>query len=201
MSILKLANAGDEATLTITGCEEVEGQYGAQVKFVAGEDVLFLPKASADRQLERIGFLSEGNDLVEASGYGDVTGQTLTFSRAPNSKPGSKPFWNINVAGNGKPAPKPNPAKTPVPAHSNVPDKDLPPFLQNATAEDNASLAAKVGVDLTGIQKDCAIYQAQTEFVLRAIAPLYANAGIGMSPESAAACVQTLFINSTGGRK
>lgn len=196
MSILKLANAGDEATLTITGCEEVEGQYGAQVKFVAGEDVLLLPKASADRQLERIGFLSEGNDLVEASGYGDVTGQTLTFSRAPNSKPGSKPFWNINVAGNGKPAPKPNPAKTPVPAHSNVPDKDLPPFLQNATAEDNASLAAKVGVDLTGIQSKLAIYQGITEWYLKTIPPIYEKAKIGCSPESAAAGIHTLFITA-----
>lgn len=193
MSILKLANAGDEATLTITGCEVVEGQYGEQVQFDAGEDRLYLPFTSAERQLERIGLVDDGLDRGEA--FARVVGETLTFSRAPSSKPGSKPFWNI-ARGTGKtPAPKTNPTKAPIPGHANVPNKDLPPLLQNAEAEDNAELAAKVGVDLTKFSKDLALYTALTEFVTQKIAPLYGTE-IGMSPESAVAAVATLYIQA-----
>lgn len=90
---------------------------------------------------------------------------------------------------------KPNPAKAPIPSHSNVPNKDLPPLLQNAEAEDNAELAAKVGVDLTKFSKDLALYTALTEFVTQKIAPLYGTE-IGMSPESAVAAVATLYIQA-----
>lgn len=86
-NILKLQNAGDVATLDITGCEVVEGNYGQQVKFQSGDDTLYLPDTSAFRQLERIGL-----DVETA------VGERLTFSRSASTKPGAKPFWNIAVA-------------------------------------------------------------------------------------------------------
>lgn len=195
MSILKLSEAGQSATLEITGCELVEGQYGEQVKFVAGEDILFLPRASADRQLERIGFVG-----IASEEYDGIVGQTLEFSRTASSKPGAKPFWNINPVKKAAPVKVPS-NKVPAPSHSNVPNKDLPEFLQDAETEDAAELSKKVGFDVSSIQKELALYQALAEFVVRDIAPIYEKGKVGMSPESAAASVQTLFINLTGGKK
>lgn len=214
MSILKLANAGDEATLDITGCEVVEGQYGEQVKFSAGEDILFLPKASADRQIDRLGLVTPWNG--DASDYEQVIGERLTFSRTPSTKPGAKPFWNINVAKpNGKPpvaAPafprtgsvQPHPTGTPPkspPSFASKPESELPPFLRDAEAQDAAELASKVGVDLTGIQKQLAVYQGITEWYLDNIVPILTKADVGCSPESVNAGIATLFINSNGGKK
>lgn len=88
MGIIKLQNEGETLTMTVAGCEAVAGQYGEQVKFTAVEgDVLYLPKSSADNQLERIGLT-----------YAECIGNRLTFSRDPNKKPGAKPYWGINVA-------------------------------------------------------------------------------------------------------
>lgn len=196
MSILKLANAGDEATLDITGCEVVEGQYGEQVKFSAGEDILFLPKASADRQIDRLGLVTPWNG--DASDYEQVIGEKLTFSRTPSTKPGAKPFWNINVAKpNGKPpVAKAAPPKSP-PSFASKPEAELPPFLRDADAQDAAELAGKLAPGLLDkLQADLAIYTALTEFVTRDIAPIYVKAGIGMSPESAAAATATLYIQA-----
>lgn len=196
MSVLKLANAGETATLDITACEVVEGQYGEQVLFKSGEDDLYLPRTSADRQLERLGFASNGD-----MDYDAVVGLALTFSRAPNPKAGSKPFWNIAKATNGT-APvaavqKPKPAaKPPVEYVANKPQSEIPPLLRNAEAEDEAEFRQKVGVDPASLPKDAALYVAITEFVLRDIAPIYEKSKIGMSPESAAAAVATIFIQA-----
>jgi len=97
--------------------------------------------------------------------------------------------------------PKATPPK-PAPQYvANKPNAELPPLLQNAAEEDTAELAAKIGFDITPIQKQLSLYTALTEFVLRDIAPIYERAKIGMSPESAAACAQTLYINISGGKK
>lgn len=211
MTILKLANAGDEATLDITGCEVVEGQYGEQVKFSSGDDILFLPKASADRQIDRLELVTPWNG--DASDYEQVIGERLTFSRTPSTKPGAKPFWNINLAKpNGKPPvaapaftrtgsvqPHPTgaPPKSPPFSHANKPEAELPPFLRDAASEDAAELAGKLAPGLLDkLQTDLAIYTALTEFVTRDIAPIYVKAGIGMSPESAAAATATLYIQA-----
>lgn len=99
MSILKLANEGDEAYLQITECEVVAGQFGQQVKFTADNgDILFLPKDSADRQLGRIGFADLSNGEVI---HADVANSLLRFSRTPNSKPGARPYWDISLANRG----------------------------------------------------------------------------------------------------
>ena len=96
MAILKLQNEGDSHTMTVTECKTVTGNYGEQVLFSDGTDALYLPKQSADRQLDRIG-------LDEAS----VVGMNLTFSRDPNPKKGAKPYWGISSAGSEPAQPKP----------------------------------------------------------------------------------------------
>src|SRR5688500_16084388 len=145
MSVLKLANAGESATLDITACEVVEGQYGEQVLFKSGDDDLYLPRTSADRQLERLGFLSgDGMD------YEAVVGLALTFSRAPNPKAGSKPFWNIARANGRAPVSLP-PNNAPVPAGPGKKAYSIGArgFLEGQEAEDSAELAAKIGTDPT----------------------------------------------------
>jgi hypothetical protein len=104
MAILKLANPNDEATLNVTGCEMVEGNFGPQIKIDADNgDTLYVPEASFIRQMDRMG-------IAEPS---DAVGKTLHFFRAPNSKPGGKPFWNIDRA---RPEDKPTPASNGKPA-------------------------------------------------------------------------------------
>jgi hypothetical protein len=103
MAILKLQNAGDEHTMTITQCEVAKGNYGEQVKFSDGTDLLYLPKDTADRQLQRL-----------TLDYADCVGMTLTFSRDPNPKPGSKPYWGISYAGTEAPKPKASPRVEPT---------------------------------------------------------------------------------------
>jgi hypothetical protein len=98
MAILKLQNAGEEHTMTITQCEVAKGNYGEQVKFSDGTDLLYLPKDTADRQLQRLSL-----------DYDGCVGMTLTFSRDPNPKPGAKPYWGISFADLAGETPKPKP--------------------------------------------------------------------------------------------
>ena len=174
MSILKLANAGEEATLTIAACNIVEGQYGAQVRFDTGDDVtLYLPQSSADRQLERIGL-----------DYGQTIGETLTFSRTASTKPGSKPFWNISKANGAKKAPPPEERPTPF---ANKPEAELPEFLRDASAEDARELAAKVS-DHSDPRKAkqeayaAAQYQS-VKIALDVLVPLFEAKEIGVSDD------------------
>lgn len=88
MPVLKLINEGDEHTMDVSRCEVVSGDYGPQVLFSDGTNDLYLPQASADRQLTRMG-----------TNYAAVVGMTLRFSRDHNPKKGAKPFWGINYAG------------------------------------------------------------------------------------------------------
>lgn len=194
MSILKLPNVGDTATLDITGCEVVEGQYGEQVAFTAKDDILYLPVATAERQLSRLGTYGTSEDGT--LDYNLVIGDRLTFSRAKSTKPGGKPFWNIS-RGNGKPpvakSDRASGVEFRVPTTSNVPNQQLPPLLQNQEAEDAKELADKIG---SGKPKMREAYKSLTEWVIAEIAPLYAKADYGISPEGMAACVATLFIQA-----
>jgi len=89
--VIKMPDANDTLTMHCVRCEVVEGQYGEQVKFTDTRgDSLYLPRETADRQLGRIGFV-DGEMVI----YGDVDGQTLVFSRDPNPKAGSRPYWGI----------------------------------------------------------------------------------------------------------
>ena len=89
MGILKLQNAGESLTATVTKAERVQGQYGEQVKFTLPDGDLYVPLDSALRQLERIPLAVE-----------ECQGETLVFARDPNnSRPGAKPYWAIRLAG------------------------------------------------------------------------------------------------------
>ncbi len=109
MAIIKLKNEGDEATLDIVKAESVAGEYGQQVRFdIKGGDTLYVPESSVLRQLDR----------CKVADISELSGRTIHFFRAPNSKKGGSPFWNIDAArpedvrtppsnGNTKTAPKP----------------------------------------------------------------------------------------------
>lgn len=99
MGIIKLQAEGDTFTATVKDAEVVKGQYGEQVKFTTNTgDILFLPKDSAIRQLERLGLA-----------VADAAGETLTFSRDHNPKKGSAPYWGISVANVREAQPKASP--------------------------------------------------------------------------------------------
>lgn len=156
MAILKLQNEGDSHTMTVTECKTVTGNYGEQVLFSDGTDALYLPKQSADRQLDRLG-------LDESS----VVGMNLTFSRDPNPKKGAKPYWGISYAGTEPAQPKPTarvePAKA-VHATSVQPRRDaiLANYLLlwDAVAGHLAQTSQKYGYGL-----DAAAIQAATATV------------------------------------
>ena len=100
MSIIKLPDEGMTHTGKVKLCESVQGTYGQQVKFeFADGDVLFMPYDSAVRQLMRCGFDGgqdeNGEDVAD---FERVAGETLTFARTHNKKPGAKPFWDVSVA-------------------------------------------------------------------------------------------------------
>ena len=130
MSIIKLPNEGDTHTATVKLCESVKGQYGMQVKFdFTNGDTLFMPYDSAMRQLCRAGF--DGGDDENGEPVADleiVGGETLTFARTHNKKPGAKPFWDVSIASGAekqgvKPSKRlPSPATPAKPASSTFDD-------------------------------------------------------------------------------
>jgi hypothetical protein len=97
--IIKMPDAGDTVTMHVVKCEVIAGQYGEQVKFTDTRgDVLFITRASADRQLIRAGFVYEDQSSTPCAAYDDVDGTTLVFARDPNPK--GKPYWSIRrIAG------------------------------------------------------------------------------------------------------
>jgi hypothetical protein len=128
MAIIKLPNAGDTATLTITRCEVKAGNFGEQVAFSAGEDVLFVGKDTADRQLLRCGF--------DVGDYAAVVGSTLRFSREANSKkPGAAPFWNIEVSSAGEARQTAAPSKRLAPPTK--PSKPMTSVFEDMVPEDD----------------------------------------------------------------
>ena len=106
MAILKLPNVNDTHTGHVSACEQVEGNFGPQVKFgFEGGDLLFLPADSAHRQLLHAGFPDVGEDGHARADLHAVAGNTLAFFRSPNKKSGSAPYWNVTIANGAPPAP------------------------------------------------------------------------------------------------
>lgn len=88
---VKLTTVGATLTMHVQSCKDsTTGQY-PDVEYI-GTDVegrlvrVNVPKVSSERQLGRIGLTNE-----------TAVGKTLTFSRDPNAKIPSKPFWGISV--------------------------------------------------------------------------------------------------------
>lgn len=176
MSILKLPNVGDTATLNVARCEVVEGESGEQVMFVAANgDVLYLPRTSADRQLLRCGF---GDDASTGLEYGNVSGATLVFSRAPNPKKGFKPFWNIDRGSpksNGKPPESAKPAPPKVVPGGEEDETGAPPVEEKEAIELRA-------------------YRKCVKWYLKEIVPLMDAAEVGTTPESVGVGIATIYI-------
>lgn len=149
MAILKLPNAGDTATLTITDCATAESQYGVDVKFTAGADILYVPAKSADRQLARCGFIMRDN--ADEIDYAAVIGQALTFYRAPNAKMPAKPFWDISLASATDAA---NAASTPAPSATKAPSRAPTPTqaAKPASAAPAPTTATPIVTDWTALE-------------------------------------------------
>jgi len=154
--IIKLPNANDTATLTITRCEVKAGNFGEQVAFSAGEDVLFIGKDTADRQLLRcIGKDTADRELLrsrfDVGDYAAVVGSTLRFSREANAKkPGAAPFWNIEVSSAGEARQTAAPSKRlPPPSKPSKPMtsvfEEMVPDEDYVSAEDYQSIVWDTG--------------------------------------------------------
>lgn len=88
---IRRVEVGAPVTLEVAKMEEVEGQFGLQLKFTApGGDCLFVGRDAGLRQLERIGLTD------------DPSGAVLLFEKVQK---GAKTYLNINQAkpsnGNG----------------------------------------------------------------------------------------------------
>lgn len=159
MGIIKLQNEGESHTMTVTECKTVTGNYGEQVLFSDGADTLYLPKQSADRQLERMGLDCDS-----------AVGMNLTFSRDPNPKKGAKPYWGISYAGAEPAQPKPSARVVPQAASAPSATVALQPrrdsilanylMLWDAVAGHLAQTSQKYGYGL-----DAAAIQAATATV------------------------------------
>lgn len=89
MAILKPANGPH--TLTVKAVTQEEGNFGPQVKFDGGDNIIYLSEAGAMQQLARLNL----NPLT-------AVGQTLVFSQ---TKKDGKTFNNISLPGANDPAP------------------------------------------------------------------------------------------------
>lgn len=168
MSILKV-EVGAPITLEVAKMEEVEGQFGPQLKFTAPSgDCVFVSKDAGYRQLERIGLTD------------DPTGSWLLFEKVQK---GAKTFLNINPAprtnGNGSGA-KAGGGASPAPAPRTV-----------------SRPAVEQALDAEVVGYESPIYAAITRYVLNDIVPLYAQKGIPLTMEGIAAIANTQFIQAS----
>lgn len=168
MAIIKLPNAGDQHQMAITVCEVARGNYGEQIKFEDGNDTLYLPKDSADRQLKRI----FGDDFA----YTDAVGNTLVFSRTPNTKsPGASPYWNIAPATGAQKAA----AKTPA--------NHGPDYYADERVKRGDAVVIETDDPFTRRKQIAEAYCALYTFVQQA-------AGSAITPEAAQAATATIWI-------
>jgi hypothetical protein len=183
MTILKLPDVGDSATLKIVECQVVEGVYGEQIKFVDSEgQTLFLPRNSADRQLARIGFDANTDNSGELDiDYPAVPGHTLTFSRSPNPKRGAAPFWDIERAGKGN-------GKPPVSAKNEKTSHTMGGKLPNDPPEDATE------VEPSELDRLLSLHARLYKHVLAHYVPAALEAGIEVDLSGVSALTAQLFI-------
>lgn len=164
MGIIKLQNAGESLTATVTKAERVQGQYGEQVRFTLPDGDLYVPLDSALRQLERIPIAIE-----------ECQGETLVFARDPNnSRPGAKPYWGIRLAGAAdRAAPskrlsyaEANAAQAPAPRTT---PQVNPPITGAALAQEKARMA-RAYLDLFGYVKSQPEMQGVSDVAVQAAA-------------------------------
>jgi hypothetical protein len=173
---VKLQEPGSELVMTVNRVTPETVDNVEYFLFTNGNKELLVPATSVKSQVERLGV---------SSAFG-IAGSTVKFSRSTKLSKFGKPFWNLDLAE----APKTN-GNPPVSA-SNVPNKDLPPLLQNQEAEDAAELQAKIGT--VEKPKLTQLYLDATTFVLDRIVPKFEEKEIGLSDTAVVAAIATLFI-------
>lgn len=157
MGIIKLQNAGESLTATVTKAERVQGQYGEQVKFTLPEGDLYVPLDSALRQLERIPLAVE-----------ECAGETLVFARDPNnSRPGAKPYWGIRVAGAADRQP-PTKRLTYQEAAKPVSTPQANPPITGASLAQEKARVARAYLDLFGYVKSQPEMQGVSDVAVQA---------------------------------
>lgn len=181
MERIRLDAPGSELVLTVAGVSREEIGGGTYYKFHDGKTELLVPVKSADRQLERVG----------ASNADMTVGKTIRFSRSAEVSKSGHPYWNLDPAiGEG--------AKKTVAAIKEGRSFTPPQFRDDLPAElrDQEEYEQEFVETVQKGESPAHTYKKITAWVLSDIAPMYEKAGIGMSPESAAACAATLFIQS-----
>jgi hypothetical protein len=181
-TLVKIKTVGETLTLAVMSAALVPTGDYPEVEFVGFDGkkqftAIRVPQKSADRQLQRC----EINTLAEA------VGKLLTFSRSPNTKQPTKPFWDVTLEGEA-PAEyaellKGTAAPTPAPQPSSNGNGSAPAAAPtNGTAER---------------EKYSTAYKRITEFVLTDIVPLYEAKKIPVTAEACHAMAATLFIGVT----
>jgi hypothetical protein len=186
---IKLKTVGEAATFTVARCAPGNGQY-PDVEFEDGDgNVYAVPKASADKQLDRIGFPE----------YGDVVGRTITISRGENKKAPDKPFWNIDLAsganGNGRAASAARQAGGTAPHGGSAGTPSATAQPRPASRQDVERI-----LDAEPVEKKpsgYALYKQITAQVLKDIPNMYHDHGVAVDGQTIAAIVATLYINAT----
>lgn len=183
----------------------VPGKFGAQIRLKGSVDgdpnaTVFLPgKVWAALKAFKIAGVVPMADYNEEPAEGTEVPLPLNASefQLVYAKGASDKYANINVTvrPNGKTAAA---ALSPNAPRDYTPPQfrdDLPAELreQDEYETETVKTIQNGGTPKTPMRQ---AYKAITEWTLKEIAPLYEKAGIGLSPEAAAAISATIFINA-----
>lgn len=167
---------GEPITLTVTGAETVEGNYGPQVKLESDEGTLYLSETTAQQQLGRLGLTPQS-----------VVGQAITVEKVAKN---GKTYTNINRA---QPAPAVSP-RTPQPFSAGP---ALPWEQEQVAAEQRDVAAIQQGAThaermgkLAKLYAECLIIASDN--VPKALEPH----GVKPTAEAIVAATATLFIQA-----
>lgn len=184
MERIRLDAPGSELVLTVAGVSREEIGGGTYYKFNDGKTELLVPVKSADRQFERVGVANAEMTV----------GKTIRFSRSQEVSKSGHPYWNLDNAISDGARKTVAAALAPIKGRDYTPPQfrdDLPPELREQEEYEQTTVRAIQNGD-----SPAHTYKRITEWVLSDIAPMYEKAGIGLSPEAAAACAASLFIQS-----
>jgi hypothetical protein len=184
MAILKLI-PGQRINFTVEGVSRVDGNFGPQYKFIGqtpddGDAALFLNIATADRQMDRLGYDAES-----------IVGETIEVERT--EKNGTK-YTNFNRsnASPAHPVMKAAGPGMPQPAAKPVSTSGKQPY------ESGPRIPAMDGdVDVPKLDRLFGLYSACLDHVLAVEVPKLNRASIGASPEAVGAMTATLLIQAS----
>lgn len=173
-AVVKLPKVGDTLTLAVMSClPSTQGQY-PEVEFTGLDPqqhyvTIKVPKPSVDRQFQR----------CEIESCAHAVGKILTFSRSPNTKQPTKPFWDISKDGDV--------------------DEPTKAAMAKVTPAATTESASRPAAASTAEQREklSASYKKITQFVLSDIAPIYREANVPPDATNISAMVHTLFIAAT----